>query len=232
MSRFPAASWNLPGLAHREVWSTAAATGDAVLAELPPAWRLLMLQDGSATRALTLLTGEKIAAEVIEETEIADAKHAPPELVLLALPHFRRTAVLRTRSGATLSYAVSWWNARDYAGFLKNPTLPIGTDMKQRRTEYCREICSLFLADGRALDEHFHAPGPYLGRHYVMRHAGRPLNVIVEVYAPAVASHLDSTGWYPRWDGAELPHGRPQAAPEKIVPTEGEAERAPRRRQG
>jgi hypothetical protein len=106
---------------------------------------------------------------------------------------------LKTVSGTIVSYAVSWWNQQDYETFLKNPALPIGTSMRNAQSEYCREICSLFLAGGAALDQRFKAEGPYLGRHYVMRHGNRPLNVIVEIYAPAIAYHLDSTGWYPRW---------------------------------
>ncbi len=199
MRNFPISFWHLPGLEQRLVWSSSTGRDEAVLAELPPAWRLLMLSDGSATRSLTLLTGESIAAEVKEAAEIADDRNAPPELALLAKPHLRRTVVLKTRSGTPVSYAVSWWNTQDYGGFLKNPALPIGTNMKQAQSEYCREICSLFLASGAHLDQRFRSQGPYLGRHYVMRHANRPLNVIVEIYAPAIAYHLDSTGWYPRW---------------------------------
>ncbi|MGQ0677750.1 MAG: chorismate pyruvate-lyase family protein [Rhodospirillales bacterium] len=181
------------------MWSSATGRDEAVLAELPPAWRLLMLSDGSATRSLTLLTGQAIAADVKESVDIAADRHAPPEIGLLEKPHLRRTVILKTRAGTIVSYAVSWWNKADYRSFLKNPALPIGTNMKQAQSEYCREICSLFLAGGAELDHLFRAEGPYLGRHYVMRHANRPLNVIVEIYAPAIAYHLDSTGWYPRW---------------------------------
>ena len=201
MRPFPLATWNLPGLEQRIVWSAAAGRDEAVLAELPPAWRLLMLQDGSATRSLTLLTGETIVAELANVSEVTGDPSAPPELTLLGRPHLRRSVVLKTRSGTLISYAVSWWNKSDYEAFLKNPTLPIGTNMRQARTEYCREMCSLFLAEGPALTERFHAEGPFLGRHYVMRHNDRPLNVIVEIYAPSIAYHLDATGWYPRWTG-------------------------------
>lgn len=199
MRNFPISFWHLPGLEQRVVWSGTTGRDEAVLAELPPAWRLLMLSDGSATRSLTLLTGEAIAAEVKEQAEIAEDRNAPPEVTMLNKPHLRRTVMLKTVSGTVVSYAVSWWNKGDYETFLTNPALPIGTSMKQAQSEYCREICSLFLANGAALDQRFGAEGPYLGRHYVMRHGNRPLNVIVEVYAPAIAYHLDSTGWYPRW---------------------------------
>ena len=200
MPQFPQSTWSLPGLSQQIVWSAAAGRDEAVLAELPPAWRLLMLQDGSATRSLTLLTGETIVAELQGVAEVTGDPAAPPELALLKRPHVRRTVMLKTRSGTVISYAVSWWNKEDYDAFLSNPALPIGTNMKQARTEYCREMCSLFLAEGPALNERFRTDGgPFLGRHYVMRHGNRPLNVIVEIYAPSIAYHLDSTGWYPRW---------------------------------
>ena len=248
MRAFPVSPWHLPGLQQRVVWSSAhAAAGrdEAVLAELPPAWRLLMLSDGSATRALTLLTGETIQAELAEVAEVGEDRFAPPELALLDRPHLRRTVYLKTRSGTVISHAVSWWNKEDYGRFLKNPALPIGTNMRQAQSEYCREVCSLFLAGGPALDRRFGAEGPYLGRHYVMRHAGRPLNVIVEVYAPAIAYHLDSTGWYPRWtngaptwndadaiardDNVARPDFSLRSLRSAAAPDRGGAEPAPRR---
>jgi chorismate lyase len=137
--------------------------------------------------------------DIEAENRIAGDRHAPPELARLAAPHMRRSVMLRTRSGVVLSHAVSWWNARDYADFLRDPTLPIGTSMERGRAEYCREILSLFLARGQALDDRFRAEGPFLGRHYVMYRGARALTVIVEIYAPSVARYLDVTGWYPRW---------------------------------
>ncbi len=199
MELFPPASWHLPGLEHREVWTPGIPYDDKVLAELSPGWRLLMLQDGSATRALSVLTGETIVVDIEAEDRIAGDRHAPPELARLAAPHMRRSVMLRTRSGVVLSHAVSWWNARDYADFLRDPSLPIGTSMERGRAEYCREILSLFLARGQALDDRFRAEGPFLGRHYVMYRGARALTVIVEIYAPSVARYLDVTGWYPRW---------------------------------
>jgi len=201
MDQFPPAAWALPGMEFRSVWSPAIAFDDPVLAELSPGWRLLMLQDGSATRSLSVLTGEPIAVDIAEAVVVNDDGLAPPELKELERPYLRRTVGLRTRSGVALSYAVSWWNSTDYAGFLSNPALPIGTNMEQGRSEYCREILSLFLARGERLDRQFGTEGPFLGRHYKMFRGGRALNVIVEIYAPAVARYLDPTGWYPRWDG-------------------------------
>ena len=63
----------------------------------------------------------------------------------------------------------------------------------------------LFVASGPVLDARFDAEGPFLGRHYVMHRGGRPLHVIVEIYAPAVARYLDVTGWYPRWYERSIP---------------------------
>ena len=199
MELFPAASWHLPGLAHREVWTPGMPYDDPVLSELSPGWRLLMLQDGSATRSLSVLTGEAIAVEIADTAKVDADAEAPPELEQLAPPLLRRRVMLRTRSGVLLSHAVSWWNAADSTSFLQNPALPIGTNMERGRAEYCREILSLFLASGKMLDDRFQAAGPFLGRHYVMYRGDKALNVIVEIYAPSVARYLDVTGWYPRW---------------------------------
>jgi chorismate lyase len=199
MQLFPKASWHLPGLEHREVWTPGIPYDDPVLSELSPGWRLLMLQDGSATRSLSVLTGETIVVDIDAAGEVAEDPNAPPELAQLDKPYLRRSVMLRTRSGVVLSHAVSWWNAADYADFLQDPALPIGTSMERGRAEYCREILSLFLASGRTLDDRFRARGPFLGRHYIMYRGAKALNVIVEIYAPSVARYLDVTGWYPRW---------------------------------
>ena len=198
----PRTDWNLSGLELRQVWSPSVPFDDAVLAQLSPGWRLLMFQDGSATRAMAVLSGQAIEVEIIEAVKLEADGHAPPELALLAPPLLRRTVALRTAAGVVLSYAVSWWNSAAYAEFLKNPALPIGTNMTRGRTEYCREILSLFLARGAAIDRRFDAAGPFLGRHYVMYHGDRPLTVIVEIYGPAIAALLDPTGFYPHWGEA------------------------------
>ena len=197
----PRTGWDLQGLELRQVWSPDVPFDDPALAQLSAGWRLLMFQDGSATRAMGVLSGQTIEVEVLEAVEVAQDRHAPPELALLAPPYVRRTVVLKTAAAVLLSYAISWWNSAQYADFLKDPALPIGTNMTRGRTEYCREVLSLFLAKGAEIDRRFDAPGPFLGRHYVMYHGDRPLNVIVEIYGPSIAVLLDPTGFYPRWGG-------------------------------
>jgi chorismate lyase len=197
----PHAGWDLPGLELRGVWAPSVPFDDPALAQLSPGWRLLLFQDGSATRAMNVLSAQTIAVEIVEAIELETDPHAPPEIALLAPPYLRRTVLLKTASGVLLTYALSWWNRMQYADFLKDPALPIGTNMTRGRTEYCREILSLFLAKGAAIDRRFDATGPFLGRHYVMYHGERPLNVIVEIFGPQIAVLLDPTGFYPRWSG-------------------------------
>lgn len=77
----------MPGLDLRQVWSPRVPLDDAALAQLSPGWRLLLFQDGSATRAMGVLSGQSIEVEVLEAVEMDVDFHAPPEIGLLAKPH-------------------------------------------------------------------------------------------------------------------------------------------------
>ena len=59
--------------------------------QLPGAWRLMLLGDGSPTRHLQLLTGQPVAVDLIGmEPEAGPPRHAPPEVAELHGPLLRR----------------------------------------------------------------------------------------------------------------------------------------------
>src|SRR5215218_5243985 len=62
----------------------------------PPVWRLLLLGDGSTTRSLSLLTGERICVDVIEMRGAEDGASGPEDLDLIAAPRVRRCVWLCT----------------------------------------------------------------------------------------------------------------------------------------
>ena len=74
---------------------------------LPPVWRLLLLGDGSTTRSLSLLTGERICVDVIEMRGAEDGASGPEDLDLIAAPRVRRCVWLCTERGTRLGYATS-----------------------------------------------------------------------------------------------------------------------------
>ena len=111
----------LPGPAHAAAVSRA---------QLAPLWQLLVLGDGSLTRALALLTGSA--------TTVADARRgaaagrlrggamaAPPEVAGTSRRRGCAGACgLGNERGERLAYAVSWWSAADYRAADALPASP------------------------------------------------------------------------------------------------------------
>ena len=76
--------------------------------QLAPTWQMLLLGNGSPTRHLQLLTGERTEVDLIEMSNIGmDSDDAPEAIQLLPRPRVRRQVWLRTASGQRLAY-VYW----------------------------------------------------------------------------------------------------------------------------
>jgi len=156
---------------------------------LPPAWRLFLLGDGSATRSLSLLAGARICVDVVEMRAAHDVD-GPEDLHRIAAPRLRRRVWLRTEAGARLGYATSWWNARHARDRLTDPALPIGTNLDRLRRAPHRDIRLLFLAENPRLEAAFGHPGPFWGRDYLMRERHETLCLIREIFSPALEERL------------------------------------------
>lgn len=144
---------------------------------------------------------------------------APPEVLALLPPLVRRRVVMREGGGGPpLMYAVSWWNAEDYRARMPDPGLPIGRSLGAQRVEQHRTLhavvrgkggveLAVALGAGGAADETLPhggglaAPGCACGagcgaggelwaRHYTVRHGGKPLSVICEVFSPRLCRVL------------------------------------------
>lgn len=213
------AAW--PPMAVTASWSADdAVTGLTPLAiphaALAPLWQLLLAGDGSPTRLLSILTGRVTSVDVLDVVELdaaaaaAAAGGVPAEVARLVPPLVRRRVVMRAGDGPPLMYAVSWWNAGDYAARMPDPSLPIGRSMATGRLEVHRTLhgvyagssgssCdggdgsgllrALFLGDA-AGPAAATAAGDLWARHYTLMHRGCPLSVIGEVFSPALAEYL------------------------------------------
>jgi len=172
------------------------ATDEQVLNGVPhdvlaPGWQVLLLGDGSPTKHLTLLSGQKIEVDIIEMKNIGDADDsAPPVVRLIPMPRLRRQVWLRTIGGERLAYATSWWPAQEVDSFLTQHSLPIWTNLARSKTELYRDIQGLYCGNNRFLAEHFEQTGPFWGRHYLFWHNGKPLTAIYEVFSPALTRYL------------------------------------------
>jgi chorismate lyase len=159
--------------------------------QLPPAWQILLLGDGSPTRHLQLLTGEPTEVDVIDMSAIGMSQDgAPSSLEMLPGPRVRRQVWLRTASGQRLAYATSWWEARHVDEYLENKSLPIWASLAKLRTELYRDVQGIYCGESPALAQAFGEPGPFWGRHYLFWHHGQPLTLIYEVFSPYLQKYL------------------------------------------
>ncbi|MCW6048744.1 chorismate lyase [Lyngbya sp. CCAP 1446/10] len=159
--------------------------------KLAPAWQILLLGDGSPTRHLQLLTGERTEVDVIDMSLVGDdADGAPQQIVAVPGPRLRRQVWLRTASGQRLAYATSWWEASHVDEYLENKSLPIWASLGRLRTELYRDVQGIYFGDSAVLESAFEQSGPFWGRHYLFWHHGKPLTLIYEVFSPYLTKYL------------------------------------------
>ncbi|AFY40373.1 chorismate lyase [[Leptolyngbya] sp. PCC 7376] len=159
--------------------------------QLPPAWQILLLGDGSPTRHLGLLTREKIEVDVIDMSPIGAGDDGAPSLIsAIPNPHLRRQVWLRTASGQRLAYATSWWDANHVDDYLQNRNLPIWESLTRLHTELYRDIQGIYYGRSPELETAFQQKGPFWGRHYLFWHDGKPLTLIYEVFSPYLCKYL------------------------------------------
>lgn len=185
---------NQPKLWHRldPIWQGSGAVVHRGLphGQLAPAWQILLLGDGSPTRHLALLTGEKTEVDVIDMSLVQGEDAAPAQIEAIANPHLRRQVWLRTASGQRLAYAASWWNSAQVDDYLQNRSLPIWESLSRLHTELYRDIQGVYYGKSDYLAQSFQEQGPFWGRHYLFWHNGKPLTLIYEVFSPYLARYL------------------------------------------
>ena len=161
--------------------------------QLPGAWRLMLLGDGSPTRHLRLLTGEPVAVDLIAmEPEAGLPAEAPTEVAELQGPLLRRQVWL-TCGGQPLAWAESWWNQAEAELHLRDRNLPIWKSLTQGRSELFREVDGLALVQADWLEQTFGHRGPFWSRHYRFFRSGAALTVIREVFSPQLETWLGPT---------------------------------------
>lgn len=161
--------------------------------QLAPTWQMLLLGDGSPTRHLQLLTGERTEVDLIEMSNIGiDLDDAPEAIQLLPGPRVRRQVWLRTASGQRLAYANSWWSANYVDKYLQNRKIPIWSSLSGRRTELYREIWGIHYGKSAFLESAFSHTGAFWGRYYLFWAQGQPLTLIYEVFSPYLRKYLGS----------------------------------------
>lgn len=162
--------------------------------QLAPTWQILLLGDGSHTRNLQLLTGEKIEVDVIDMSLVGtEDDGAPNQIEAICEPRLRRQVWLRTESGQILTYAASWWDANRVDEYLQNRSLPIWESLSRLHTELYRDVQGIYYGHSEALESAFNEAGPFWGRHYFFWHDRKPLTLIYEVFSPYLKKYLGET---------------------------------------
>jgi len=153
----------------------------------------MLMGDGSPTRHLQLLTGQRVEVDLIGmEPEIHGSRQLPDEVAELSGPLLRRRVWLRC-GAETLMWAESWWNQQDAQGHLRDLRQPIWASLCQDRVELFREVDGLGQVESEALEQRFSVSSPLWCRHYRFFKGGRVLTVIREVFSPALETYLGSS---------------------------------------
>jgi len=160
--------------------------------QLSPAWRMLVLGDGSPTRHLQFLTSQAISVDVIDMSMITqDENNLPPEEIEdIANPQILRQVWLKSESGERLAYAASWWSSEKVNQYLENRSIPIWDSLSLMHTELYRDIRSIYCGHSDFLEEQFAHKGPFWGRHYLFWHHQKPITLIYEVFSPVLKKYL------------------------------------------
>ncbi|CAN1208698.1 chorismate lyase [Tumidithrix helvetica PCC 7403] len=160
--------------------------------QMSPHWQMFLLGDGAPTRHLQLLTQSEIVVDVIAMTPIGyDDDLAPAAIAAIPAPRTRRQIWLRcAKTGEVLSHATSWWSTAQIDRYLTDPSLPIWASLNQKHTELYRDLQGISKGASPGLVKTFGQPETYWGRHYLLWHGGKPLTLIYEIYAPAIAKYL------------------------------------------
>ena len=162
--------------------------------EIPGAWKLMLLGDGSPTRHLQLLTKKETKIELIGMNyDEGFSKETPKEIHQLTKPLIRRQVWIKNND-ITLAWAESWWNNEAVNMNLPNKKEPIWKNLTKDRSELFREIDTIAIVNSNWLQKEFSLAGPFWSRNYRFFRNRKPLTIIREVFNPYIEKWLGHSG--------------------------------------
>ena len=162
--------------------------------EIPGAWKLMLLGDGSPTRHLQLLTNKETKIELIGMNYDKElSKETPKEINQLIQPLIRRQVWIKNND-ITLAWAESWWNNEEVNINLPNKKEPIWKNLTKDRSELFREVDAISIVNSHWLQEEFLIKGPFWSRNYRFFRNKKPLTIIREVFNPYIEKWLGNSG--------------------------------------
>lgn len=191
-------------LGMKKVWSCRgerpSVVSSRLMRNLSPAWKMMLLSDGSVTRHVELLTGGDVKVECLEmktmlengdEEEEEEAFFLVPEASAIPGPVIQRQVFLYSESVAEpCVYAVSWWNKSKAEAFLTDVKSPIWVNLSDNKTELFREVKTLYEGHSEELERHMGVEGPFWARHYCFWHGDELLTVIFEAFSNKLDDYL------------------------------------------
>eukprot|EP00331_Platyophrya_macrostoma_P001577 CAMPEP_0176408838 /NCGR_PEP_ID=MMETSP0127-20121128/2175_1 /TAXON_ID=938130 /ORGANISM="Platyophrya macrostoma, Strain WH" /LENGTH=148 /DNA_ID=CAMNT_0017788171 /DNA_START=45 /DNA_END=491 /DNA_ORIENTATION=+ len=147
-----------------------------------------------------MITNQKIATEVLKETEILEkdkiskvARIQQKELDQLTTPLVQREVLLKDSDGNILEYALSLWPQDQYDAVMKNKKDAIGNNMTAARLEYFREINGAAVVKDSTVAELMKSSESVLLRTYFIYKGGAIMCYIVEYFSDYVVNLVTST---------------------------------------
>jgi chorismate lyase len=188
-------------LGMKKVWSCRgerpSVVSSRLMRNLSPAWKMMLLSDGSVTRHVELLTGGDVKVECLEMKTCNENENenenllVPPEVSAIPGPVIQRQVLLYSESVAEpCVYAVSWWNEAKAEAFLTDVKSPIWVNLSDNKTELFREVKTLYEGHSPQLERRMGVEGPFWARHYCFWHGDELLTVIFEAFSNKLDDYL------------------------------------------
>ena len=173
------------------------AVSNHLMKDLSPAWKMMLLSDGSVTRHVELLTGGDVRVECLEMESLDESSSSsgpvlvPDDCLSIPGPVIQRQVFLYSESvQEPCVYAVSWWNKTKAEAFLTDVKSPIWVNLSDNKTELFREVKTLYSGHSPELERHMKVDGPFWARHYCFWHGDELLTVIFEAFSNKLDDYL------------------------------------------
>lgn len=150
-------------------------------------WQFLLLNDGSLTKQLQILTNKKINVHLLNEAPITlNTPLVSYFTNSLNEPIIERNIFLYSSDVQPLVYATSWWSQNSINSLFLNKNEPIWSNLTQLKIEFYRDLKKIILINSKSLEQKFNQKGPFWGRYYIIWYKNIPLTIIFEIFSPKI----------------------------------------------
>nr|AIU44526.1 hypothetical protein [Cyanophora paradoxa] len=154
---------------------------------IEPFWQFLLLNDGSLTKQLQILTNKKVKVQLLEDSPLPIGSSLKSYLAdYIKKPVIERKIFLYSNNIQPLVYATSWWSENIIDSLFLNKNEPIWSNLTQLKIEFYRDLKRILLINSKDLEQKFNKKGPFWCRYYVIWYKNIPLTLIFEIFSPNI----------------------------------------------